>query len=116
MDLQKTFQQFIKEKKLFYPKEKILLAVSGGVDSVVMAELFHRCGYRFAIAHCNFQLRGKDSDKDEEFVKKLAEKYKVPFYSKRFDTEKYANDKKLSIQETERELRYSWFFKIKTEK
>src|SRR5436190_10720179 len=99
MDLQKTFQQFIKEKKLFYPKEKILLAVSGGVDSVVVAELFHRCGYRFGIAHCNFQLRGKDSNKDEEFVKKLALKYKVKFYSIRFNTKTYAKENKLSTQE-----------------
>jgi len=116
MSIQDDFQKFIQKKKLFSQKDKILLALSGGVDSVVMAELFHRCGYRFAVAHCNFQLRGKDANKDEEFVKKLAEKYKVPFYGKRFDTEAFANEQKLSIQEAARELRYSWFLKIKKEK
>src|SRR5437879_3195630 len=113
MDLKKEFQLFIEDKKLFSPKDKILLAVSGGVDSVVMAELFHRSDYRFAIAHCNFQLRGKESDKDEQFVKQLAEKYKVPFYSKRFDTVRYANENKLSIQEAARNLRYGWFSKMR---
>src|SRR5438309_6473880 len=107
MDLKAEFQKFIKDKSLFFPKKKILLAVSGGVDSVVMAELFHRCKFNFSIAHCNFQLRGKESDKDEQFVKALAKKYNVGFFSKRFDTEQYATANKMSIQEAARRLRRS---------
>jgi tRNA(Ile)-lysidine synthase len=61
--------QFIQKKKLFLPHEKILLAVSGGMDSVVMAHLFKAAGFDFAIAHCNFKLRGKDADQDEDFYR-----------------------------------------------
>jgi len=90
-------------------KRSFLLAVSGGVDSVVMAELFKKAGYEFAIAHCNFQLRGKESEGDEKFVKELATKYKVPFYVKRFDTDTYVAEHKVSTQMAARELRYQWF-------
>lgn len=90
-------------------KKTFLLAVSGGVDSVVMANLFSKSGYKIVIAHCNFQLRGKESDADEKFVKELAEKYKVRFCIKRFDTDKYVAEKKISLQMAARELRYNWF-------
>ncbi|CAN5550799.1 tRNA lysidine(34) synthetase TilS [soil metagenome] len=109
MDLQKQFQNFIGEKNLFIEGDRIVLAVSGGVDSVVMAELFHRCKFSFAIAHCNFQLRGDESVADERFVKALAEKYDVPFFCTHFETSKSAEIDKLSIQETARKLRYDWF-------
>ncbi|MEO8087054.1 MAG: tRNA lysidine(34) synthetase TilS [Bacteroidota bacterium] len=109
MELQKKFQDFIKEKNLFAKGEGILLAVSGGVDSVVMAELFHRCKFRFAIAHCNFQLRGDESVADEKFVRQLAVKYDVSFYCTHFDTKFFSETHKLSIQETARKLRYDWF-------
>ena len=89
------FLLFIKRNKLFQPKERILLAVSGGMDSVVMTELFHQAKFNFAIAHCNFQLRGKESDGDEKFVKELAKKYGVKFFSTRFDTEKEVKEKKV---------------------
>ena len=79
MDLEKKFKEFISERILFSKGDRILLAVSGGVDSVVMAELFYRAKVSFGIAHCNFQLRGEESDGDEDFVRKLADKYKVPF-------------------------------------
>jgi len=88
MDLEKKFKEFTNEKKLFSKDNRILLAVSGGVDSVVMAELFSRTGIKFGIAHCNFQLRGDESDGDENFVKSLAVKYKVPFFVKHFQTKK----------------------------
>lgn len=65
MDILKQFQQYIKQQHLFNPKDKLLLAVSGGVDSVVLCELSKQAGYDFAIAHCNFQLRGEDSNRDE---------------------------------------------------
>jgi tRNA(Ile)-lysidine synthase len=73
----------------------------------------HRAKFKFGIAHCNFDLRGKESDRDEKFVKKLADKYGVPFYSKRFETDKYALEKKISIQMAARELRYDWFREIR---
>jgi tRNA(Ile)-lysidine synthase TilS/MesJ len=74
-----NFITYIREKALFGPEEKILLAVSGGMDSAVMLHLFARAKFNFAVAHCNFGLRGEESDADEAFVKKLAKKYKAPF-------------------------------------
>jgi len=105
----KEFKAFIVSEKLFGPNDKILLAVSGGIDSVVMAELFHRAGYSFGIAHCNFGLRGMESDADEAFVERLSGKYKVPFFTKRYLTAKEAKEKGISIQMAARELRYLWF-------
>ena len=106
------FIKYCKKEKLFKPDDKILLAVSGGIDSVVMAELFFLAGYDFGIAHCNFQLRGKDSDKDEKFVKDLVTKFNVPFFIKRFDTFNYSDENKISIQMAARELRYYWFTEL----
>lgn len=88
------------------------MAVSGGVDSVVLTDLCHKAGYQFRIAHCNFQLRGEESDADETFVRSIAEKYKVEVLVKKFDTEEYATANKLSIQEAARALRYTWFEEI----
>lgn len=103
------FLQFISEKNLINSSDKVLLAVSGGIDSVVMSHLFYKAKLDFAIAHCNFGLRGEESDQDELFVKKLAKKYKVPFYSDSFDTESFAHQEKVSIQMAARTLRYKWF-------
>lgn len=103
------FLSYISEKSLFQPEEKILLAVSGGIDSVVMSHLFFKAKLNFAIAHCNFGLRGDESDEDELFVKKLAKKYKVPFYADTFETEAFAQKEKISIQMAARTLRYRWF-------
>ena len=100
---------FIAEYQLTEPNDRLLLAVSGGKDSVVMAHLFHQLDYTFAIAHCNFKLRGEDSYGDEKFVQDLAYKLNVPFYSISFDTKIYANENKLSIQMAARDLRYQWF-------
>ena len=109
MNLLKEFQQFVKQQNLFQPKDKLLLAVSGGVDSVVLCELCKQAGYDFTIAHCNFQLRGEESNRDENFVKELGKKYEVEVFVKKFDTEKFATENKLSIQVSARELRYAWF-------
>lgn len=108
-----TFKSYLKKERLIKSTNTILLAVSGGLDSVVMCDLFHQAGFQFAIAHCNFQLRGKESDEDETFVEALAEKYNVAFHSTSFDTAAYAKKKKLSIQEAARELRYFWFEEIR---
>lgn len=100
---------YIKEKELFKPQDKVLLAVSGGIDSVVMSTLFSEAGFDFAIAHCNFGLREEESDADEKFVRKLARKAKVDCHVKHFDTQQFAEDHSLSIQMAARELRYNWF-------
>lgn len=87
----------------------MLLAVSGGIDSVVLCELCKQAGYDFEIAHCNFQLRGAESERDEKFVRELGEKYKVEVKVKEFNTETFAAEKKMSVQEAARVLRYEWF-------
>ena len=112
MSLQKRFEENIKQQNLFLPKDKLLLAVSGGVDSVVLCELCKQAGYSFSIAHCNFRLRDKESERDKGFVAGLAKKYSVDFYLKEFDTEKFAKENKLSIQEAARKLRYDWFAEL----
>ena len=91
---------------------RLLLAVSGGVDSVVLVDLVHRAGFSYEIAHCNFQLRGSESERDENFVKSLGDKYGKEILLKRFDTKEYAANHKISIQEAARDLRYGWFGEI----
>ena len=107
---------FIKKEKLFAKGGKGLLTVSGGVDSIVMCDLFHKSGFSFGIAHCNFKLRGKESDGDEQFVKSLAEKYKVPFHKKVFNTKSNSEKKKISIQMSARDLRYEWLKRLAQDK
>ncbi len=98
------------------PRTKhFLLAVSGGLDSMVMVDLFHKAELPFGIIHCNFTLRGKESDEDARFVKKMAKQYKAPFYLKKFRTEEYAKKSGLSIQMAARKLRYDWFEEIRAE-
>ena len=104
-----SFQHNIAIKNLFTQKDKLLLAVSGGIDSVVLCELCHKAGYSFIIAHCNFQLRGEESERDEKFVRSLGEKYNVVVLVQRFNTEQYATNNKVSVQVAARELRYQWF-------
>lgn len=103
------FKQFIVEQHLFSEEQEVLLAVSGGRDSVAMADMMHRAGYRFAIAHCNFHLRPGDCDRDQLFVKHLAEQYGVPFHTTDFDTKAHAAANGYSIEEAARRLRYEWF-------
>ncbi len=109
MNLHQKFISSIKAQNLFSQKDKLLLAVSGGVDSVVLCELCKQAEYDFAIAHCNFKLRGEESERDEQFVRELGKKYEVEVLVKGFDTEEYAAENKLSTQEAARELRYGWF-------
>jgi len=112
MHLLTSFQSFIKTGNLFQPKDELLLAVSGGVDSVVLSDLCNRAGFNFNIAHCNFNLRGEESGRDEQFVRTLGEKYGRKVFVKKFDTAKYAKEHKTGIQEAARELRYQWFNEI----
>jgi tRNA(Ile)-lysidine synthase len=114
MNLLQRFKDYIYQNNLFHSKDKLLLGVSGGVDSVVLCELCKQAGWDFTIAHCNFQLRGGESERDEQFVKNFGEKYKVEVLVKKFDTETYAKEKKLSIQVAARELRYNWFNELLT--
>lgn len=107
------FTKFVTNNALFSKDSRILLTVSGGIDSVVMADIFHKAGFSFGIAHCNFGLRGKESDMDENFTAKLAVKYKVPFYTKHFDTKAFSVLHKISVQMAARELRYQWFEEIR---
>ncbi len=104
-----AFLHYIDRESLFLPHQPVLLAVSGGIDSVVMVELFRQAGFHFGIAHCNFHLREAESDRDESFVKELARKLNVRFFSGNFQTEQYARQNHLSIQMAARELRYQWF-------
>ncbi len=91
---------------------QLLLALSGGVDSIVLVDLIHKAGFPYQIAHCNFQLRGEESERDETFVRSLGEKYGKEVLVKRFDTQNYAAENKVSIQEAARDLRYAWFSEI----
>ena len=113
MILLQQFTDYIKQQNLFQSKDKLLLAVSGGVDSMVLCELCKQAGYDFAIAHCNFQLRGDDSKRDENFVAAQAKKYGVVFYVTTFDTKTVAKQEKKSVEETARDLRYAWFEELR---
>jgi tRNA(Ile)-lysidine synthase len=107
------FQEHIAQQKLFHSEERILLAFSAGIDSVVLAELLLASKFKIGIAHVNFQLRGNESDENENFAKAFAEKYSLAFYSIRFDTLAFAAQEKISIQMAARKLRYDWFEEIR---
>ena len=103
------FTEYLNEQKLCTKGDRILLAVSGGIDSIVMAYLFKSTGFDCAVAHCNFQLRGEDSELDEAFVRELSGILEMPFFTKRFDVDEVVRSKGISVQMAARELRYEWF-------
>ena len=109
------FLEFVKDKQLFDPYQKVLLAVSGGIDSMVLLHLFEKSGFEYGIIHCNFQLRGDESDGDEEFVKQQVHIHGVPSWFQTFETEEYARLNGISIEMAARELRYQFFEEIRTE-
>jgi tRNA(Ile)-lysidine synthase len=111
--LQIEFEKNLEKLGVSKRTDKILLAVSGGVDSVVMANLFLSAKFDVAIAHCNFSLRGKASDDDAVFVEAFAKSHEVTFHSIKFDTEDYARQHKISIEMAARQLRYEWFENIR---
>jgi len=104
---------FIQSHQLCQPESKLLAAVSGGIDSVVLCELLYQLNYTFAIVHCNFGLRAEDAEADQLFVKKLAKKYQVPFFTENFNTRAFAEQEKLSLQMAARTLRYAWFEQLR---
>ena len=107
--MKERFLQFVLNKNLFKKEDKILVAVSGGIDSCALLYLFYSLDYKCVVAHCNFSLRNEESDKDEKFVKDLSSNYQFEFASKRFDTFKYAEENGISIQMAAREQRYRFF-------
>ncbi len=109
MTFEDRFRKYVEDNRLFSPGEKILLTVSGGVDSMVMLRLFARSGYNIGVAHCNFQLRGEESEEDEVSVRQEAERLGVPIYNKRFDTKGEMVRTGESLQMTARRIRYEWF-------
>lgn len=113
--LHNRMQHFIDAHELFTKKDALLVAVSGGVDSMVLLFLLQKLGYTFSVAHCNFQLRKKDSEDDEAFVKHYCLQHQIPFFAKRFETKKEAKNKSISIQMAARELRYHWFQELADE-
>jgi tRNA(Ile)-lysidine synthase len=116
MNLLEQFKvHYEKNLSMFFPaNSKFILAVSGGIDSVVLVDLFTKTNLNFSIAHCNFELRGDESNRDEAFVKALAAKNFKEIFVKHFDTKRYADENKISIQVAARELRYSWFKELQT--
>lgn len=103
------FREYIESNHLIAKGDRVLIALSGGVDSMVLAELLRRCGYNIAFAHCNFRLRGAESDGDEQFVREYAQRVGVKLFVKQFDTHQYVADNKVSVEMAARELRYAWF-------
>lgn len=107
-----SFIDYIETEGLVYPGQKVLLGVSGGVDSMVMAHLFREAGIEHAYAHCNFMLRGKESHRDESIVRQYAHDLSIPFFSRRFNTTDFAREHGVSIQMAARHLRLRWFEKL----
>jgi len=105
----------INAKFSFLQDKNLLIAISGGIDSVVLTHLLHKLHFKISLAHCNFSLRGKESNEDEEFVKALGEKLQIQTYTIKFETEAYAEEKGISTQMAARDLRYGWFQKIAEE-
>lgn len=106
------FQNHITKNFPFLNGKKLLLATSGGLDSMVMVDLFSQLSYEIAIAHCNFQLRGVESFEDQNFVQNYADSKGINLFLTQFDTETFAKDYKLSTQVAARQLRYSWFYEL----
>lgn len=106
------FQKNIDINFPFLQKAKILIAVSGGLDSMVLLHLISKTKIEFAVAHCNFQLRSDESDEDEDFVKSFCQENSIQGFFQKFDTKQFAYDEKLSIQVAARKLRYEWFYEL----
>ena len=115
MTYKNRIQHFIEEKHLFTIQDKVLVALSGGADSVALLRVLVELGYSCECAHCNFHLRGEESNRDETFVRELCQSLDIPLHVIHFDTKTYAKKKHLSIEMAARELRYEWFEKVRRE-
>ena len=113
MTMLDQFQAYINRYHLIAEGEKIILALSGGIDSMVLADLLLKTKVEFVAAHCNFHLRGEESDGDERFVREFAEKNGIQCIVKHFETEKYATEQGVSIEMAARDLRYAWFEQLR---
>ena len=108
-------KKHLHENLPFLENSKLLLAISGGIDSVILAHLLREMNLDFSLAHCNFKLRYEDSDKDAAFVLELAKKINSQIHLKEFDTNTYAVENKISTQMAARDLRYNWFANLMSE-
>lgn len=113
--LEDKFLKYIKDNQLIDKDERVLLAVSGGVDSIVMLHLFAGAGYNLGVAHCNFQLRGHESDEDEVLAEEETKKLELPFYNRRFETKEEMDLTGESMEMAARRLRYDWFNELCTD-
>ena len=111
--IEQQIAQYIKDKDLFKASGKLLVTLSGGTDSVAMTSILMNLGYQIEAAHCNFQLRGDQSEADEAFVRKICKNWGIPLSVKRFNTQAYAAEHAISIQMAARELRYEWFEQVR---
>ena len=111
----KRFEAHIENNLSFLKESKLLIAISGGLDSVVLTHLCHQLDFNFGLAHCNFHLRDDESDADEDFVLQMAEDLDVEVFIEHFETEEYATEHQLSVQMAARELRYQWFEELMTQ-
>lgn len=113
--LEKKIAKYIDNEHLLSKEDKVIIALSGGADSVALLHVMHSLGYKCEAAHCNFHLRGEESNRDETFVHELCKSMQIPLHIIHFETKKYAIENKISIEMAARELRYQWFEKIKKE-
>ena len=106
---------YINKESLLKRGEKVIVTCSGGADSIFLLHILNKLGFDCVVAHCNFHLRGEESDRDENFVREFCEKENLTLLVEHFDTKKYAAENKLSIEMAARELRYTWFEKVREE-
>ncbi|MCF0177501.1 MAG: tRNA lysidine(34) synthetase TilS, partial [Bacteroidales bacterium] len=110
LQFEETIRSYIRQNGMFEPSAKILVALSGGADSVALLLVLRRLGYECVAAHCNFHLRGQESNRDEAFARSLCKNMDVELHVKDFDVESYRQEKGVSVEMACRELRYEWFF------
>lgn len=109
------FIEYIQSHRLFDPQQSVLLAVSGGIDSMVLLHLFEKSAFSYGVVHCNFQLRGDESDGDEVFVRQQVLNHGVPFFTRRFETREHARVNGISVEMSARQLRYDYFEEVRVE-